>query len=141
MIVETILAALVASAFGSAAYLYQKSVDRKEALIEKRRTAYEAMLSALYHFDFRERARGTEQYDKARLQLALLASDDVLRALSMVHEGTHVDGDGIGPEDLNQRSVDLVCAMREDVFESTKISGSDLEYILPIGIRSVGTTI
>ena len=139
MVLETVLAAVVASAFGSAAYLYQKSVDRKEALIEKRRAAYEAALKALYAFDFRNREIGKEAYDFARVQLALLASDEVLRELAMVHEGTPVDDNAIGYGDLNQRAVDLVRAMREDVFEKTEVANSDLEYIVPIGTYSSRT--
>ncbi len=54
----------------------------------------------------------------------------------MVHEGTHVDDNAIGSGDLNQRAVDLVRAMREDVFEKTEVANSDLEYIVPIGTYS-----
>lgn len=133
---ETLLAAFVASAFGAAAYLYQKRVDRSEALIEKRREAYETMLEALYHYDPVTHTKPTKEYDLARISMSLLASDKVLEALAMVHEGTCYDGSGIGPVDLNQRTVDMVFAMREDVFEATEVAVSDLEYVVPVGSYS-----
>ena len=133
----TLLAATVAA--GTALYIAlhvyprQKEVDRREALIRSRQTAYTDFLLALFDHAEHRNDESRFAYDRAKVQLGLVASDAVLSELVMVQEAATMDMDALGPGDVHERVISLIAVMRKDCFEETKASLDDLAYITPIG--------
>ena len=44
-----------------------------------------------------------------------------------------MDMDALGPEDVNERVLELFKAMRKDSCEKTEMKGWELNYLVPIG--------
>lgn len=118
-------------------YTYQRSVDRRTALVELRRTAYRNYLHAFMamsdspdRFDDIRRA-----YYSAEVDLLVVGSDGVVKsvgALSKFYADTNADRFN---RDVNtvRRLVAEVCqSMREDCFEKSALTIDDVKALVPI---------
>ena len=128
-----ILTALIAVGGGAVAYWNQKRIDRRESLNERRRNVYQRFLEALFDHVESRTEKTRRAYDRIKCELLLGASDRVLKELPMVQEASTMDMDALGPEDVNERVLELFKAMRKDSFEKTEMKGWDLNYLVPIG--------
>lgn len=127
-----IAAAFIAVGGGFAVYGNQKRLDRRSALIEKKREAYERYLRAYLFTDTKDRF---EELNYSRLNAALLASDGVLRAIGSLDQyaiETSGSDTARDMERFTQLYAEVVMAMRKDGFEKTRLSLPELRRALPI---------
>jgi len=124
------MAALVAVLGGAAVYGYQRSIDRKITLAERRREVYVDFLSGLV-----DAANGdSTRHLRARIEALVVGSDNVVRQLADYNRiaeelcGT-VDTTSTEFKDVLAK---VTIAMREDVFEKTSISEQDYSDLLPV---------
>jgi len=114
-------------------YSFQKSVDRSDAILFEKKKAYKAFLSALFeHVELRtEESR--KLYDKSKIDMLLVAPDEVVKELVSVQEMATMDMNATGPLDVHAAVVTLITAMRRDCFNGSKLNSDEFEYVVPIG--------
>ncbi len=128
--------ALIAALTAVAGYSIQRSVDRKNALILKRRDAYlnylKCVLGTSESFD---RPETLYNLNLARMELTLLASDNVLRSLDKFDSFSKATS-GRSRDDQEVRQMkellsSLIAAMRKDCFDKTALRDEDIYKIIP----------
>ena len=128
----TIVAALITIFGGAIVYRTQKDVDQKNALRLERRRLYQQFLLSIF-----DATQGNgEAHLKARLEAGVIGSDAVLRALGPYNDYCASTNAGTGiardPKKYRLLLTDVLVAMREDVFDETKISRDEYGNLLPI---------
>lgn len=131
-----LVVALIAALAAIVSYGMQKTVDRKSALILKRREAYlhylKCVLSSSSSFN---KPDASYRLNVARMELVLLASDDVLRSLdafdNFSKETSASARSGEQVKKMKELLSDLIARMRKDCFDKTSLRQADLYRILP----------
>jgi hypothetical protein len=131
----TLIAIPAATLVGSLAYMFQKFIDRKSALIELRRSTYTAYLEALFKLIVKITPEDNLFYNLKLMELAAVASDDVVRKVGNIRnifgeaEIGHVKAD---KEAAKEIIGDLIIEMRKDCFESSHLTIDEVIKITPI---------
>lgn len=128
-----LLAPFVAAAFGLLIYGRQRKIDRRETLIEARRRVYKHFLDATFEHAEHRSEESRFNYDKSKTELLLVASDSVLKSIVMLQEASVMDDVALGRWDVHERVLPVIEAMRQDCFETSNISETELSYLTPIG--------
>jgi hypothetical protein len=116
---------------GFVGYSRNKSIDRKHALIELRRTVYrDFILSIADVGNSQNGVLEVNNYRKKLAELHLIASDDVVRACAE-YTGLYRLARDPGPDTRAQKYAELEMAMRRDCFQKTSITISELREMLP----------
>jgi hypothetical protein len=128
-----LLVTLVAGICGLVGYAWQKSVDRRNALIELRRKEYPALLEQLVRAFSSPDA--LSELNVTRMRFAVIASDEVLRQLSELAKHT-VETEGLrklgSRRKFKEILATLIVEMRRDCFERTKLESGEMSAFLPI---------
>ncbi len=128
-----ILVALVALCGGLVGYWNQKRIDRGVELQTRRPDCYLRFMDSLLRVGADPAALAA--FNAARMELALIASDRVLRAAAAFSDYASRTSPPAVERDMSvfkSLLADVVAEMRRDGFEETKLSGKDLAFALPI---------
>ncbi|MBN9073313.1 MAG: hypothetical protein J0H34_17310 [Rhizobiales bacterium] len=130
------LVAAALSIVGAAmTYAWQRSIDRRDKLREKKQIAYEAFLHGLYNASeeiHRDPSSDVmhDRFQLARLSVFLFAPDDVVEKA-----GRYVlliqDKGGI-PVERRRAFAEMIKSMRADTFEKTKLSSEQIIRLAPL---------
>lgn len=139
MILELIPIVVAVVTVGGAAvtYLVQKSLDRRNALIEMRRRCYRDYLLAFSAMsDSPERIEEIRRrYYQAEFDLLIVGSDKVVQSvgdLSNFYAATNEDRFNRDAAEVRRR-VAIVCqAMRQDCFEKSLLTVEEIQAVVPI---------
>jgi len=129
--------ALIVPAIGLLAaailYSFQKSVHRADAILIEKKLAHKVFLSALFeHVELRT-DESRKAYDKSKIDMLLVAPDEVVKELVSVQEMATMDMNATGPLDVHAAVVTLIATMRRDCFNRSKLNADEFEYVVPIG--------
>lgn len=128
-----LVAAAAIGAGGFFAYGRQKRIDRREELIRKRREIYAKFLVALQSFAQVHSDQAQLDYSLTKAEIQVYGSDKVVMAQSRL--STLLEKVGRTPED-GPRTInayaELVHSMREDCYESTRLSVDELVKLAPL---------
>ena len=110
-------------------YTYQKRVDRKNSLIDIKRTKYQEFLGSFAELVASRNGHAEVlNYRKKRIEMSLVASDSVSLAVqefvSSVRENAAV-------ETRKSKCASMLKAMRADGYEPTRLSTEVLSANLP----------
>lgn len=128
-----LLVTVVAGISGLVGYAWQRSIDRRNALIELRRKEYAALLDQLVRTFISPDT--VPEFNAMRMRLAAIASDQVLRKLSELAMHTSKTRGLSRPDSVKEfknHLAELIIAMRIDCFEMTTLDPNELSAILPI---------
>ena len=119
-------------------YSFQKYQDRRNALIEMRRTAYREYLDELMQFLFTpEKGEETDKrYALTECRLLIVASDEVIKCVSTFRRVmSEADPKNREAKLLSVKSkvADICIAMRADCFEKTNLTSEQVQALVPIG--------
>ncbi len=121
--------AILTIVVGWVGYSRNKSVDRRNTLIEMRRSVYRDFLMSLPEAVNPDSKDGLVNYQKRKVELSLIASDRVLMA---AYAFTDLFSGGGGDQELRAlRFAELQKAMRDDVYEATELGIDDLKKLAP----------
>jgi hypothetical protein len=122
----------IAALVGAVAYQWQKSADRKSALIELRRQSYTAFLDSLFML------MGDKSIDKSTIhyrklmELSAIASDEVVRKAGDLKMYLAKSPDErIDQDKATQLIAELIITIRKDCFENTDLTLDDIRKIVP----------
>lgn len=135
-----ITAALLTGWLGTRVYRHQKTVDREEELRQLRAKEYErfvAVVSDRWEYlrwpqpEQEERKRNHwAQYNKARWQLFLVGSDEVIRAAAAL-DWHIVKGEQVNEEYI-QLYTDMLFSMRADSFVVSGLDHDEIGRMFPL---------
>jgi hypothetical protein len=129
--------ALVVPAIGllgaAGLYSFQKSVDRGDAILAEKRKAYKVFLSALFEHAEHRTDETRKAYDKSKIEMLLVAPDEVVKELVSVQEMATMDMNATGLLDVHDAVVSLIIEMRKDCFDGSALNSDELEYVVPFG--------
>ncbi len=123
--------------FGAAlVYGYQKSIDRKTALIELRRKSYRDFVEAFVDMTLTPEHNDAikSAYMKKEFDLLIVGSDETIRAVSALNNSySKTNDDRYNRDvDMTKQLVANVCsAMRNDCFEKTSLKQDDIASMTP----------
>lgn len=120
-----------------AAYIVQKSIDRRNALIEMRRKCYRDFLVAFIAMsDSPEAVEDIRRkLYQAELDLLVVGSDRVVRAvgaLSRFYAETNADRFNRDAAHVRLLVAEICQAMRIDCFEKSSLSVAEVQALVPI---------
>lgn len=129
--------ALLTLGGAAATYAYQRSVDRKTALVELRHAAYRSYLhSFMAMSDSPKRIEEIRRaYYQAEVELLVVGSDDVVKsvgALSRFYMDTNADRLNRDVGEVRRLVAEVCRAMRADCFEKTKLTNDEVRALVPI---------
>jgi len=125
--VASVLAAIILAAGGMWAFRSQKHVDQAHELNTMKREFYPSYIDALHSAS----VGNPEPYRLAIAKGAVLASDEVLKAMSKVRQlSSRSDKQGV--DEFNRSLGEVLVSMRKDVFDRTAISSEEFVQLLPI---------
>ena len=131
----TLIAIPAATLVGSIAYVFQKYTDRKSALIELRRKSYTTYLESLFNLVVKINPENNHIYNLRLMELAAVASDEVVRKVARVKE-IFLDpaaGNVLANQDTSEQIIgDVVLTMRKDCFENSDLTASEIIKLTPI---------
>lgn len=126
-----LLITLLSVLAGFFAYAWNKRVDRRDALIDMRRTVYRDFILSIADVSNSGNGKAEVQnFQKKLAELHLIASDDVILACAGFTALYRMTVDP-GPEKRAEKYSKLEMAMRRDCFEKTKITDGKLREMLP----------
>jgi hypothetical protein len=129
----TLIAIPAAALVGSIAYRMQKSVDRKSALIELRRSTYSKYLSLLSKHATKKTSENTSELNAVSMELSVIASDEVVKSVGLFHRTimgkTTIESDS---ELIETRLANSILAMRNDCFENSSLTLAELLAVTPL---------
>jgi hypothetical protein len=128
-----LLLAVLTIAGAAITYAYQRMVDRRNQLVELRRTAYQELLISLQSYLESRSEADRVSFSIARTRAFLVASDAVAMAAgSFVAAALKRDGAAPDGAAVLDRYAAMVIAMRRDCFEKTELSNADIVRISPV---------
>ena len=118
-------------------YSYQRKVDRQNALIEMRRTAYRDFLKAFFEMsDAPNRIEEIRRaYYQSEIDLMIVGSDSVIKAvgkLSNYYAKTNENRFNRDVSEIRILVAEICCEMRRDCFERTALTLDEIKAIVPI---------
>lgn len=132
-----LLATMVTAIVGVIAYAWNKRVDRRNALIELRRTAYRNYLNSFMALSF-----NPDQINDVRrklyqseVELLIVGSDAVVQAvgkLSSFYAVTNHDRSNRDGSEVRRLVANVCMTMRADCFEKTDLSLEEIKALVPI---------
>lgn len=135
-----IIAALLTAWLGTRVYRHQKAIDREEELRRLRAREYERFMGVLsqrwQHAKWPPQERTekwrehVDQYNTARWNLFLVASDEVIR--TAVKLDWHIVGTKRTSADYVRLYMDVLFAMRADSFLETGLDRNEIGRMLPL---------
>jgi hypothetical protein len=132
----TVAVALVTVIGSLFAYSFQKRADRKNQLIEIRRSAYRAYLSALMDQIDGPTIDTLNKLHKCEFDLFAVASDNTIRkvgAFSNYMSATSYENKHVRDRASHKRQLaEVLLAMRKDCFEKSRLSVEEAFELLPM---------
>ena len=129
-----LLALILATILGSMTYVWQKSVDRDEALSALRQQEYSYFISAYQNNISMSSPKSLAIYHQAMQRLFVIGSDDVILTVGALNDylaSTSGSESTRSVDEVRQLSVKVYKAMRNDCFEETQLIDNELEKLLP----------
>ena len=137
--VAPIFAALIFVLGGSLAYRRQRSIDRFEELLRKRREVYAAFLTSLSRLVSSGKPEAQDAMVHARDEVFIYGSDLVIRRVKAFFD--HVEGPKDLPTDQNQAAyAAMVHAIRKDCFEASTLTIDELAKLTIHPGKKIETT-
>ena len=131
-----VLVALATALLGGLLYVFQKGIDRKNALIELRRKTYQDFIDSLFETVARGTQESLSQFNKCSARLIIVGSDDVAAKVGNWKTYMAESSPG-GPQirdmkESKRMMAEFVIAMRRDCFEKSKLGADQVYEMLPI---------
>ncbi len=129
-----IIAAIILVTGGAGAYGWQKWVDRKNALIEIRRSIYQEVLAAFSTQLLSPSSENLVALGIYRSKLFLVASDEVVKTLGNFFE-LAIQNNNVSDPDVKivmSAFAKMIIAMRKDCFEKTNLSEKEIILSSPM---------
>jgi len=140
MTIDWVPIAVAVLTIGGAAvtYAYQRTVDRRNALVELRRAAYRDYLAAFLDMSNSSEwvAEITNRHNKAEIDLLVVGSDRVVQQVGDLHRyysETNHDRFNRDAENVRRLVAQVAKAMRSDCFEESNLSIDQISDLVPIG--------
>ena len=131
-----VIVALLTLIGGFFTYSFQRRTDRRNQLIEIRRTAYRAYLSALMDQISSPTTEALNHLLKCEFELFAVASDATIRKIGEFSNymiATSYDNRDKRDRSLHKRQLaEVLLAMRNDCFEKTQLSVEEASQLLPM---------
>jgi hypothetical protein len=132
----TIIVALLTLLGGFFTYSFQRRTDRRNQLIEIRRTAYRAYLAALMDQINAPTGESLNHLLKCKFELFAVASDATIRKIGEFSNymiATSYSNSSKRDHALHKRQLaEVLLAMRNDCFEKTRLSIEEASQLLPM---------
>jgi hypothetical protein len=131
-----VLVALATALLGGVLYVFQKGIDRRNALIELRRKTYQDFTDSLFETVLRGTEESLSQFNKCSARLIIVGSDDVAAKVGNWKKYMARTSPG-GPETRDMKEskrlmAEFVIAMRRDCFEKSNLRVDQVYEMLPI---------
>ena len=130
-----LLAVVSATILGSLTYVWQKYVDRKEALIALRQQEYNRFLNDYINAISDESPQSLAIYHQAFQRLFVVGSDEVIRTTGALNNSlASTSGRPRSSKEIDEIQhllVEMYKAMRNDCFEKTQITDDELRQLSP----------
>ena len=135
-VVVPIVVAAVAAIAGLITYTYQKWLDRRNALVDLRRTAYQDLLVSLQTHLHTRTAASLAALGSARAKAFIVASDDVAKATGDFFEAS-INGlsEPTNGDQVLAAYARMAIAMRKDCFERTRLGDAEVIAAAPVTWR------
>ena len=132
-----VIVAVLTIVRASATYAYQRRIDRRNALVELRRSAYRNYLSAFMAMsDSPETIEDIRRsYYQAEVELLVVGSDQVIEkvgALSRFYGDTNDDRFNRSAGEVRRLVAEVCKSMRADCFERSNLAISEIQALVPI---------
>ncbi len=137
-IIGPMFAAAIVVGGGAMAYRWQKTIDRRTALIELRRKAYQRYLAAFVSVTNTPDAIAEISLElfQCEFHLLIVASDEVVKHVGTLRKfylDTNDDRMNRNTEITRQLIANVCQAMREDCFEESNLAMDEYQKLVPIG--------
>ena len=124
--------AVVTAVVAAVTYTYQKSVDRKNSLVETRRTLYRNYMSYLIRSITDRSVELHTSYDAVMLELTIVGTDDVIFAVGEFNQyANRVSQEDRDNEHMKSLIAKIVLCMRKDCFSKTELDLDTIRATLP----------
>jgi hypothetical protein len=131
-----ILVALAAAVFGAIVYVFQKAIDRKNALIELRRKTYQDFIDSFYDTSFHGTKESLSHFNKCAARLVIIGSDEVTKKVGIWRkymEDTSPNSAHTRDTKLSKRLMaEFIISMRRDCFEKSDLGIEQVYAMIPI---------
>jgi hypothetical protein len=114
-------------------YAYQRRVDRKVTLTEKRREVFADYILAVQS-NLAGR-RDNEAYQSAYAKIYIYGTDQVVRATSAFHNSVADRTGQIDGHNAADAYAKMLAAMRAECFSSSNLSAGEMKNLLPFSYR------
>jgi hypothetical protein len=131
-----ILVALAAAVSGAIVYVFQKAIDRKNALIELRRKTYQDFIDSFFDTTFHGTEESLSQFNKCAARLVIIGSDEVAKKVGTWKKymaDTSPGGACARDMKMSKRLMaEFIISMRRDCFERSDLGIEQVYAMLPI---------
>ncbi|TAK46726.1 MAG: hypothetical protein EPO23_13775 [Xanthobacteraceae bacterium] len=131
----TIIVALITISGGILSYTYQRRVDRRNQLIEIRRTAYRTYLAAFMDQILKPTTETQQHLLKCEFDLFVVASDRTIKSVSSFSRygiDTSFEKNARDTTLYKKLLAECLLAMRQDCFEKSKLLGDEVLALMPM---------
>jgi hypothetical protein len=131
-----VLVALATALLGGVLYVFQKGIDRRNALIELRRKTYQDFTDSFFETTLLGTAESLAHFNKCAARLVIVGSDDVAAKVGIWKKYMAQTSPGSAQaRDMKvskRLMAEFVISMRRDCFEKSKLQIDQIYEMLPI---------